>query len=207
MPSLILTAFLVVFMAQVVSWIGESVLSGYAYALYLRSTKGSLVRRQSELKSDIMKTKQELSRTSAQDQFAKWAKLRRSIDKNLSDLEKLNSNLSSGKTTFTVAFRIFLWIVVNIPQYVIAWRYRSKGVFWLPQGWFNPAIMWWLSFPFAPRGSVSVMTWTWACKAVLQVSEGVVQFVILPVFIPTSVTVEEEGQSGKAQPITIAESD
>jgi hypothetical protein len=29
MPSLILTAFLVVFVAQVVSWIGESVLSEY----------------------------------------------------------------------------------------------------------------------------------------------------------------------------------
>ena len=141
-------------------------------------------------------------------------------------LHTTDSNLSSGKTTFTVAFRIFLWIVVNIPQYVIAWRYRSKGVFWLPQGWFNPAIMWWLSFPFAPRGSVSVMTWTWACKAVLQVSEGVVQFVIrawiplfriletderivisVPVFIPTSVTAEEEEQSGRAQPITIAELD
>lgn len=67
-----------------------------AYALYLRSTKGSLVRRQSELKSDIMKTKQELSRTSAQDQFAKWAKLRRSIDKNLSDLEKLSAHNSSS---------------------------------------------------------------------------------------------------------------
>lgn len=73
---------------------------------------------------------------------------------------------------------------------------------------------------------MSVMTWTWACKAVLQVSEGVVQFVIrawiplfriletderivisVPVFIPTSVTAEEEEQSGRAQPITIAESD
>ena len=165
--------------------------------MYLRTTQGSLVRRQSELKSDIMKTKQELSRTSAQDQFAKWAKLRRSIDKKLSDLEKLSahadtllrkvgthplhpidSNLSSGKTTFTVAFRVFLWIIVNVPQYVIAWRYRSKGVFWLPQGWFNPVVMWWLSFPFAPRGSVSVMTWTWACRAVLQVTEGAVRFII-----------------------------
>jgi len=53
------------------------------------------VRRQSELRGDIMKTKQELSRTSAQDQFAKWAKLRRSIDKKLSDLEKLSAYTDS----------------------------------------------------------------------------------------------------------------
>ncbi|KXN80786.1 Protein GET1 [Leucoagaricus sp. SymC.cos] len=209
MPSLILTAFLVVLIAQVVSWIGESVLSEYAYALYLRTTNRSLVRKQSQLKSDIMKTKQELSQTSAQDQFAKWAKLRRSVDKNLSELEKLNSKLSSGKTTFTIVFRIFLWILVNIPQYAIAWRYRSKGVFWLPQGWFNPVVTWWLSFPFAPRGSVSVMTWTWACKAVLQIGEETMRYVILPMVISTPVASDEktDEKKEKAEPIPVAEVD
>jgi CHD5-like protein len=34
--------------------------------------------------------KAELLQTSAQDQFAKWAKLRRGVDKGLSDLEKLS---------------------------------------------------------------------------------------------------------------------
>jgi hypothetical protein len=169
-----------------------------------------------------MTNKQELAKTSAQDQFAKWAKLRRSVDKNLSELEKLStsllsllsslssthslpsplvarffllpfpclnrftttdSKLSSGKTTFTVGFRIFLWIFVNIPQYAIAWRYRSQGVFQLPQGWFNPVATWWLAFPFTPRGSVSVMTWTWACKAVLRVGEECVRFVLCECFL------------------------
>lgn len=37
-----------------------------------------------------MATKQELLQTSAQDQFAKWAKLRRRVDKGLDDLEKLS---------------------------------------------------------------------------------------------------------------------
>jgi hypothetical protein len=39
----------------------------------------------------VLKTKQELLQTSAQDQFAKWAKLRRSVDKGLADLEKMSS--------------------------------------------------------------------------------------------------------------------
>jgi uncharacterized protein YlxW (UPF0749 family) len=112
MPSLILTAFLIVLVAQVVSWIGESVLCDFvrffsapcaairnpdsdtsltkAYALYLRTIKSSLVRRQSQLKTELIQTKQDLSRTSAQDQFAKWAKLRRSVDKMVSELEKLS---------------------------------------------------------------------------------------------------------------------
>lgn len=46
--------------------------------------------RQRALKSEILSTKSELLKTSAQDQFAKWAKLRRSVDKGLADLEKLS---------------------------------------------------------------------------------------------------------------------
>lgn len=44
--------------------------------------------------------KKELLQTSAQDQFAKWAKLRRSVDKGLADLEKLSECLPFlGNTT------------------------------------------------------------------------------------------------------------
>lgn len=46
--------------------------------------------RQRQLKSEILLKKAELLQTSAQDQFAKWAKLRRSVDKGLVDLEKLS---------------------------------------------------------------------------------------------------------------------
>ena len=46
--------------------------------------------RQRQLKSEILLKKAELLQTSAQDQFAKWAKLRRSVDKGLADLDKLS---------------------------------------------------------------------------------------------------------------------
>jgi hypothetical protein len=39
-------------------------------------------------------------------------------------------------------------------------------------------VAWWLAFPFAPKGSVSVMTWTWACKYVLQIGNEVVKVII-----------------------------
>lgn len=48
------------------------------------------MKRQRELKSELLAKKAELLQTSAQDQFAKWAKLRRSVDKGLADLEKLS---------------------------------------------------------------------------------------------------------------------
>ena len=46
--------------------------------------------RQRQLKADILTKKAELLQTSAQDQFARWAKLRRSVDKGLAELEKLS---------------------------------------------------------------------------------------------------------------------
>ena len=61
-----------------------------AYALYLRLTRSAAFAQQQALKSEILATKSELLKTSAQDQFAKWAKLRRSVDKGLADLEKLS---------------------------------------------------------------------------------------------------------------------
>ena len=58
--------------------------------MYLRVTLSPAAMRQRALKSEILSTKSELLKTSAQDQFAKWAKLRRSVDKGLADLEKLS---------------------------------------------------------------------------------------------------------------------
>lgn len=51
--------------------------------------------RQRQLKAELLATRKELMQTSAQDQFAKWAKLRRSVDKGLAELEKLSESHSS----------------------------------------------------------------------------------------------------------------
>lgn len=65
-----------------------------AYAVYQRLFNGAKVAQQRSLKTSILNTKKELLETSAQDQFAKWAKLRRKIDKELAELEKLSESFS-----------------------------------------------------------------------------------------------------------------
>lgn len=44
--------------------------------------------KQRKLRKQVLEDKAELGRTSSQDEFAKWAKLRRKLDKSLADLEK-----------------------------------------------------------------------------------------------------------------------
>lgn len=60
------------------------------YTLHQYLFHKTTVQRQRQLKKEILTAKQELLQTSAQDQFAKWAKLRRKVDKGLEDLEKLS---------------------------------------------------------------------------------------------------------------------
>ena len=102
--ALLLTIFLLVLLSQVISWIGSSVLQEFVSPLflplvqlidrflqfcsvYLRLFHSKLIARQQELKTTTWATKAQLMATSAQDQFAKWAKLKRSVDKGFQDLE------------------------------------------------------------------------------------------------------------------------
>ncbi|KAJ3749493.1 WRB/Get1 family [Lentinula detonsa] len=168
--SLIVAIFCLVLLAEVISWIGKSVLIGWFYILYLRLFYPTLAEKQKKLKTDILNTKAELLKTSAQDQFAKWAKLRRSVDKGLADLEKLNSEMNSVKTSFSVKFSSGIWICTTGAQFVIGWWYRKTAIFYLPPGWFGP-LTWVLAFPFAPKGAVSVGMWQMACRRVIKIGE------------------------------------
>ncbi|KAF9526544.1 CHD5-like protein-domain-containing protein [Crepidotus variabilis] len=172
--SLLISIFFLVFLAQLVAWVGKTVLVDIAYGLYLRITRSPLAARQRALKTHILTTKAELMKTSAQDQFAKWAKLRRSVDKGLADLEKLNAEVASAKSGFSMKFNTVLWIMTTGSQFVVGWWFRKQPVFFLPEGWFGP-LGWWLALPFAPAGSVSVGVWQMACKRVIVVCERVVK--------------------------------
>ena len=106
--SLLFTVFVLVFITELIAWVGQSVLLDLVrvfsylttsrhldqywqvYAVHQRIFNSTAVARQRQLKSEILSTRAELLKTSAQDQFAKWAKLRRSIDKGLAELEKLS---------------------------------------------------------------------------------------------------------------------
>ncbi|RPD57596.1 hypothetical protein L226DRAFT_532101 [Lentinus tigrinus ALCF2SS1-7] len=177
--TLMAMLFALVFVTELISWIGQSVLLEFVYSLYLRIFYSGTVTKQRKLKSEILLNKKELLQTSAQDQFAKWAKLRRSVDKGLADLEKLNSELSTVRSSFSLKFKSALWIMTTGLQFVIGWWYRKAAVFFLPPGWFGP-LTWWLAFPFAPAGSVSCGMWQMACKRVIKVGERVVKELMVP---------------------------
>ncbi|TFK21115.1 hypothetical protein FA15DRAFT_97066 [Coprinopsis marcescibilis] len=214
--SLLLTVFLMAFVTQLISWIGKKVLFEWTYNAYLRLTRNPLATRQRALKTEILNNKSELLKTSAQDQFAKWAKLRRTVDKGLAELEKLNSEIAARKSGFSTKFNALIWVLTSGVTFVIGWWYGRKPVFYLPEGWMGP-LTWWFSFPFAPRGSVSVGVWSFACKRIFLVLERAGKAIYLDYSTPHSADAEEseskveevplETQGSKSESTTTAKPD
>lgn len=134
-------------------------------ALFHRSTLSS----QRALRREIFTTKQELAATSSQDQFAKWAKLRRKVDKGLADLERTNASLSTARSTFGMLFKGVMFVITTIMPFCITSYYGKTPIFWLPPGkssWFGP-VGWFLALPRAPKGAISSTVWQMVCTRTL----------------------------------------
>ena len=65
-------------------------------------------------------------------------------------------------------------------QWFLPFWYAREPMFWLPYGWFPWYVEWFAAFPRAPRGSVSIVVWQWACTGVLTlVMETIVAVIAL----------------------------
>src|SRR6186713_831081 len=135
---------------------------------------------------EVLQLKQELNATSAQDEFAKWAKLQRLYDKASADHEKkcmsvLRStklerlifspvqNLQAFKTSFDSTVSVLRWLGTNGLRFFLQFWYAKEPMFWLPKGWVPGYIEWILAFPRAQTGSISIQMWGIACTSVIQI--------------------------------------
>ncbi|KAI5303748.1 GET complex subunit get1, partial [Ascosphaera pollenicola] len=73
-----------------INTVGTAVLGALEWSVNLKlpTATGRTARRHQELKKEVLHYKQQMTATSAQDEFAKWAKLRRKHDKILDEYEQ-----------------------------------------------------------------------------------------------------------------------
>ncbi|KAF9183567.1 GET complex subunit get1 [Haplosporangium sp. Z 767] len=154
---------LVVLLAELINLIGKTHFTAMAYDVYLKVMHKDRVAKQRQLKKEILTLKNDLSRTSSQDEFAKWAKLRRKMDSKVAELEKMTSELHLSKASFEIKFKGLLWFITSGLQFAMVAWFRRAPVFYLPMGWFGPAERV-LALPFAERGSVSIAIWFFFCR-------------------------------------------
>ncbi|KAI1210438.1 CHD5-like protein-domain-containing protein [Annulohypoxylon truncatum] len=167
--SLLLLVFLVELGAHLVNTVGAATINNLLWNLYLAlpTQTSAQAAEQKKLQKEYLSLRRDLNATSSQDQFAKWAKLRRQHDKLLEQLEKMKTSHEASKATFDRSVNIVRWLATTGLKFVLPFWYAKQPMFWLPQGWFPYYVEWILSFPRAPIGSVSIASWQTACTGVV----------------------------------------
>ncbi|WFD44444.1 GET complex subunit get1 [Malassezia psittaci] len=89
-PALLI--FLVSLVNQTITWFGKEKLQEVCYRFYSGIVNYSSSRKLSALKKELFATRQQMNATSAQDEFSKWAKLRRKTDKLTGQVEEQSTS-------------------------------------------------------------------------------------------------------------------
>ncbi|RUP42696.1 hypothetical protein BC936DRAFT_138213 [Jimgerdemannia flammicorona] len=113
---LAVTVLLLVIITEGILWFGYSYITSLAYGVYLFLVRTETLDAQRALKKRILQLKAEIGRTSSQNEFAKWAKLRRKLDGGVAELEKLSAYW--GARPFLV-FAAFLFYFILFATFFI----------------------------------------------------------------------------------------
>ncbi|RPA79902.1 hypothetical protein BJ508DRAFT_227165 [Ascobolus immersus RN42] len=156
-----------------------------------------------KLQREVLTLRGQLRATSSQDEFAKWAKLKRKEDKLLADFEKSKKALESHKSTHSTLASTSKRILTTGVKLVLQFYYLRTPVFHLPKGAVPGYIEWVLAFPKCPSGSVSVNVWMMAVGAVVELLGAAVAWVWASTVgrekvAPLEAKVEGEGEKEKA---------
>ncbi|RAL16520.1 guided entry of tail-anchored proteins factor 1 [Aspergillus homomorphus CBS 101889] len=195
MLPLLWTVLLVHVAIYLVNTIGASTIDNLLWLLYLRlpTPTSRKFREQNRLKREVVRLKRDMNNTSSQDEFAKWAKLRRRHDKTMEEYETMNKELASPKSSFDWGVKAVRWVGTSGLKFFLQFWYSKTPVFMLPDGWVPHYVAWVLSFPRAPFGSVSIQIWSNVCATAITTLAEIVTALLLqtgkgasePVPVPT----------------------
>ncbi|KAG5520164.1 hypothetical protein PMAC_001241 [Pneumocystis sp. 'macacae'] len=145
--------FIIVIMSNFISALGINVISSLIYTIFsnfIPLTLSSVIKKHRSLQRSAFQTKKDLSNTSSVDEFAKWARLKRKYDKEVSEIEKISAEVNSQQYNFNIKVHTIIWLCTAGLQYIIQWYYCKIPMFWLVKGWFPYYIERIICFPMAP---------------------------------------------------------
>ncbi|GAM82809.1 hypothetical protein ANO11243_007950 [Dothideomycetidae sp. 11243] len=183
MLSLLLLPFLVQLAIHLINTFGASTINELLWALFNRLIPNQTSRDASDatrLQREVVRLKRELAGISAQDEFTRWAKLRRQLDKAVAEQEKKASGVNATRAKFDTAANTLRWAGTTGLRFVLQFWFSKRPMFWIPNGWVPAYVEWVLAFPRAPTGSVSMQVWWIACASVIAlVGEAVGATIVL----------------------------
>ncbi|KAJ2786199.1 GET complex subunit get1 [Coemansia javaensis] len=151
--------------SAVLDAIGYGAVAAAAWGTYSRGTGNRKAAERLRLRDAIVELRRDLQAVSSVDEFSRWAKMRRRLDSLSADFERVSSDLAVERTAFELYVNMGLRAAVyGVRAVVNVYNYRV-AVFYVPANWFYP-VLWFLSLPAAPMGSVSVTVWAFACNRI-----------------------------------------
>ncbi|EEP80774.1 conserved hypothetical protein [Uncinocarpus reesii 1704] len=180
MASLLIIVFLSHVVTYLINTIGATTVDNLLWLLYLKlpnNTSRTAVE-QRRLKGEVVQLKREMKSTSSQDEFAKWAKLRRRHDKAMEEYEAKNKALGKHKGSFDLTVKSVRFFSTTGLKFFLQFWYSKTPMFELPRGWVPWQVEWVLSFPRAPLGTVSIQVWSGVCTTVVSLAGDALGVVI-----------------------------
>ncbi|KAK4610290.1 hypothetical protein CLAFUW4_14134 [Fulvia fulva] len=177
MISVVAVVFLAQLALNVISAFGAQTVNDIAWCFFtkLPSSPAGDSQETKKLRDEVVRLNREMTATSAQDNFAKWARLRRGHDKAKEKYDKQAQSSRSLRSTFDSIVSKLRWVGTQGVNFLLTTYYAKQPMFWLPQGWVPYHAEWVLSLPRAPLGSISVNVWAIACGSVIaMLSQGIV---------------------------------
>jgi tail-anchored protein insertion receptor len=77
------------------------------------------------------------------------------------------TTVDASKAKFNTTVNTTRWVATNGVRIFLQYWYSRTPMFWLPYGWVPGYVEWLLSFPRAPKGSISIQLWQIACASIL----------------------------------------
>ncbi|XP_070606537.1 guided entry of tail-anchored proteins factor 1 isoform X1 [Erythrolamprus reginae] len=123
---------------------------------------------ESEMRSDIQSMKQELSTISMMDEFARYARLERKINKMTDKLKTYVKTRTAQLAKIKWVINIVFYILQGALMITLIWKYYSEPVTVLPNKWLAPLERL-VAFPTGVAGGVGITCWLVVCNKVVAI--------------------------------------
>ncbi|KAK6197101.1 coiled-coil membrane protein [Scheffersomyces amazonensis] len=191
--TLLIITFIILVSQEIIGFIGKNQLQEFVWLVYVKvGTQLSLsdsFKLYSTKVSEIQRLNKEKRLISAQDEYAKWTKLNRQVDKLTGEIAQLKDELSKNKSSINSLVNLFITLLTTVPLWFFRVWFRKSALFYLPPHYLPHTLEWILAIPFFPVGTIGLTVWIFAVK---QVISSLVFLLTFPFEQPTSKPVKVE---------------
>ncbi|KAI5953862.1 GET1 [Candida margitis] len=168
--TILITSFTLLILQKLITLVGKATIQSIVWNIYTSSpllAQSQSIKEYAAKQHEIRTLTHEQRSISAQDEYAKWTKLNRKLDKLKLELQGLNESISAEKAKVNSLTNSLIWISTVLPIWIMRFLFRKTNLFYIRVGILPYYIEWWLALPFFKTGTIGLTCWMFAVNYVL----------------------------------------